>query len=348
MSLSISPVQRALFAFSGGAYALAFLGNGTALRAQPAPSSLRISAGVARAAVAIAPSIRRDPFAATPAPHAVLANAGAPASDIEGAAFAAIPPGLTVPAIETLAGVPSGPPRTLVLRATIAGASPVAYVEDGAAISILRPGDAIDGLRIRAIDLHGVEFDDGTRLELPERSAAPVAPRARRAAASPSPAPAAAVAAPTAEPSALASVPTPGPLPTPKGGAYPAGSRPTSDPAAPTAFPYHTLTLRTEERSMQRSAIALLLALATVAPAGATGTSLISLDIRDLDVYDAVRLLSTQASTNVVVDSSVQHRPITLRLRDVAFDEALATLARMQDLASARIGKSIYSRRPKP
>jgi len=98
---------------------------------------------------------------------------------------------------------------------------------------------------------------------------------------------------------------------------------------------------------MLRITFALALALLSSAPCrvGADQQH-ISLDIRDLDVYDAVRLLSTQASVNVVVDASVQHRPVTLRLRDVGFDEALATLARMQDLASARIGSAIYLATP--
>jgi type IV pilus assembly protein PilQ len=97
---------------------------------------------------------------------------------------------------------------------------------------------------------------------------------------------------------------------------------------------------------MHRLFTALVATLALGAPAYAATATNISLDIRDLDVYDAVRLLSTQASVNVVVDASVQHRPITLRLRDVGFDEALATLARMQDLASARIGSAIYLATP--
>ncbi|MGH7728853.1 MAG: secretin N-terminal domain-containing protein [Vulcanimicrobiaceae bacterium] len=74
--------------------------------------------------------------------------------------------------------------------------------------------------------------------------------------------------------------------------------------------------------------------------AGAQGT--ISLDVRDLDIYDAVRLLSTQAAVNLVVDSSVEHRPITLRLRDVTFAQALATLARASDLETAHVGNVIY------
>ncbi len=68
----------------------------------------------------------------------------------------------------------------------------------------------------------------------------------------------------------------------------------------------------------------------------------ISLDVRDLDIYDAVRLLATQANANVVVDSSVPHRAITLRLQHVSFDDALATLATSNDLAAVRVGGVVY------
>jgi type IV pilus assembly protein PilQ len=75
----------------------------------------------------------------------------------------------------------------------------------------------------------------------------------------------------------------------------------------------------------------------------AAGTSaLISLDVRDLDIYDAVRFLATQASVNVVVDSSVSHRPVTLRLEGVSFDRALATLAESNGLAAVRQNGIVY------
>jgi type II secretory pathway component GspD/PulD (secretin) len=77
-------------------------------------------------------------------------------------------------------------------------------------------------------------------------------------------------------------------------------------------------------------------------PSRSTDAATLSLDVRDVDIYDAVRLLSTQADTNVVVDSSVQHRPITLRLQNVSFEEALNTLARSNELESVRIGKIVY------
>jgi len=68
----------------------------------------------------------------------------------------------------------------------------------------------------------------------------------------------------------------------------------------------------------------------------------ISIDVRDLDIYDTVRLLSTQASTNLVLDSSVEHHPVTLRLSRVTFDQALATLAQANDLVAVKVGNVIY------
>jgi type IV pilus assembly protein PilQ len=74
----------------------------------------------------------------------------------------------------------------------------------------------------------------------------------------------------------------------------------------------------------------------------AANSELISLDVRDLDIYDTVRLLATQASVNVVVDSSVSHHPVTLRLEGVSFDRALATLAESNGLAVVRQDGIVY------
>jgi hypothetical protein len=239
MGLSLTPLQRgALFTLSGAAYGLAFLSQASALRAQPAPSSLRLPAQVEPQAIIVANSIRRDPFAPTPAPrHFEQRARDEVSSSVDGAGFAPVPPGLSVPSIDGVAETVAGPPRTLLLKATIAGTSPVAYVEAANAMTIVRPGDVVSGLRVRLIDLRGVEFDDGTRLDLPDRASPTIAPQ---------PAPPHAGSTPLSLPSAEASdtpapaagYPSPGPLPTPKPGAYPLGSRPTSDPAAPTALPY--------------------------------------------------------------------------------------------------------------
>jgi type II secretory pathway component GspD/PulD (secretin) len=72
------------------------------------------------------------------------------------------------------------------------------------------------------------------------------------------------------------------------------------------------------------------------------GDAAISLDVRDLDIYDAVRLLSTQSSANVVVDDSVPHHPVTLRLRHVTFAQGLATLAQANGLEAVEFDGVIY------
>ncbi len=93
---------------------------------------------------------------------------------------------------------------------------------------------------------------------------------------------------------------------------------------------------------MPRLCIVLCCALLVAHPLRASAGGPISLDVRDLDIYDAARLLSTQANVNVVVDSSVAHHPVTLRLQHVTFDQALATLAQANDLQTVRVGDVIY------
>jgi len=99
-------------------------------------------------------------------------------------------------------------------------------------------------------------------------------------------------------------------------------------------------------RACSTTALVAAFCFATVAGSSTAGSlraaETLSLDVRDLDIYDVVRLLSTQAAINVVVDSSVAHHPVTLRLRGVTFDEALATLAQANDLETIRVGNVIY------
>ncbi len=94
------------------------------------------------------------------------------------------------------------------------------------------------------------------------------------------------------------------------------------------------------KRMLGTALCALAIACTCAAPLRASAP--ISLDVRDLDIYDAVRLLSTQAAINVVVDSSVPHHPVTLRLQNVSFEEALQTLAQSNDLQTVRVGNVIY------
>jgi type IV pilus assembly protein PilQ len=68
----------------------------------------------------------------------------------------------------------------------------------------------------------------------------------------------------------------------------------------------------------------------------------VSLDVRDLDIYDVVRLLSTQADVNIVLDATVPHHDVTLRLHNVTFAQALATLAATNDLQTVKVGNVLY------
>ncbi len=95
-------------------------------------------------------------------------------------------------------------------------------------------------------------------------------------------------------------------------------------------------------RRHRRPWIALFCAAFVLLPLRASAGGPISLDVRDLDIYDAARLLSTQANVNVVVDGSVPHHLVTLRLQHVTFEQALETLAQANDLQTVRVGNVIY------
>jgi hypothetical protein len=134
-----------------------------------------------------------------------------------------------------------------VLKATILGDSPVAYLANGNAMRLVRVGDVVDGRRVQTIDARGILMNDGRRLDLASSATTRVTPAAQghlRAASTNVPThprlltpsmPVLLTPPPVSMPSAL---PTPAPPPTIKPGAYPLGSRPSGDPLAPTAFPY--------------------------------------------------------------------------------------------------------------
>jgi type IV pilus assembly protein PilQ len=87
-------------------------------------------------------------------------------------------------------------------------------------------------------------------------------------------------------------------------------------------------------------ALALGLALLVNVPSIAAPPRL-SIDARDTDLGDVIRLLAMQSETNLVPDGSIKPIRVTLRLHDVSFDEALATIAQAYGLASHRDGRII-------
>jgi hypothetical protein len=78
-------------------------------------------------------------------------------------------------AVPNIAGAPAdlamndasaGSEMTLVVRATIVGKHSVAYVANGSEMDIVRVGDSLGDRRIASIDLEGIAFTDGSRLDL--------------------------------------------------------------------------------------------------------------------------------------------------------------------------------------
>jgi hypothetical protein len=180
-------------------------------------------------------AIVRDPFD-EPANEAV-------AGDVRPMPLPALD-GVSVPNIDTTSS--DEPRNELVVRAAIVGPAPVAYVEDGSGMQIVRVGDVVGGRNVSAIDLQGIAFTDGTRLDLPgaarDASGTPVParPPARALTPPPAPVPSKTIAPKTASPSPAPDVayPTPGPLPTADRRGLAPGVNPTPDAFGPTPFAY--------------------------------------------------------------------------------------------------------------
>jgi type II secretory pathway component GspD/PulD (secretin) len=88
--------------------------------------------------------------------------------------------------------------------------------------------------------------------------------------------------------------------------------------------------------------VALLLALVTllaVRPAAAQIP--VSIDARDTELDDVIRLLAVQTGLNIVPDASVKNRRISFRLHDVDAAAALETLAQAYDLQTHRSGNIV-------
>ena len=77
------------------------------------------------------------------------------------------------------------------------------------------------------------------------------------------------------------------------------------------------------------------------APAAAQGERF-TLEARDVDLADVIRLLGARSGQNVVADGSVKPQRVTLRLKDVTFDEALAALLTAYGLQTHRDGRIVF------
>jgi len=277
--IGLTRTQRTLVLFfSASAYIAWFSGLGERIEAQgvtrsPAPS---LTVAPRNAPPRVNAIIRRDPFAGAPVrveddrrssqgPRAARVPTHDPGSALVNA------PGVSaagggVPDVGGTASVPNpasdprgaavGASLTLVVRATITGANPVAYVANGTMMDIVRVGDRLGDRRIAKIDLRGLAFSDGSRLDLPGNFDATPAPRVasnvvtlkiddlrKLILGTRSLSPLAPPAAPPAQtlatstPAPTGTFPSPGPLPTVNQRGIPVGTNPTFDPHAPTPYP---------------------------------------------------------------------------------------------------------------
>jgi type II secretory pathway component GspD/PulD (secretin) len=85
-----------------------------------------------------------------------------------------------------------------------------------------------------------------------------------------------------------------------------------------------------------------LFALLFAAPAAAAQGERFTLEARDVDLADVIRLLGARSGQNVVADGSVKPQRVTLRLKDVTFDEALAALLTAYGLQTHRDGRIVF------
>jgi type II secretory pathway component GspD/PulD (secretin) len=88
---------------------------------------------------------------------------------------------------------------------------------------------------------------------------------------------------------------------------------------------------------MNRLAGALLALALAAAPAGAQSERF-TVDARDVQLADVIRLLGARSGQNVLADGSVKVLRVTVRLTNVTFDEALAALAASYGLQTHREG----------
>ncbi len=84
--------------------------------------------------------------------------------------------------------------------------------------------------------------------------------------------------------------------------------------------------------------LAAVCAVTTTARAAATT---FSIDVRDTDIFDLLRLIGAETHTNIVADTSVKHERISLRLHDVTLDDALGIVTKAFDMHVHREGSVI-------
>jgi type II secretory pathway component GspD/PulD (secretin) len=92
---------------------------------------------------------------------------------------------------------------------------------------------------------------------------------------------------------------------------------------------------------MKRLLRALAAALFALTLFGAAPQPMISIDIRDADIYDVVQALAMQSGTNIVLHTGVKHVHVTFRVLNRPFADVLTALCEQNDLLAVDEGSSI-------
>jgi len=90
---------------------------------------------------------------------------------------------------------------------------------------------------------------------------------------------------------------------------------------------------------MRRFVYALVVAILLLAQSASAQPALISLDARDTDLADVIRMLGVQSGVNLVPDGSIKPTHVTLRLHNVTFEEALSSISQAYGLQTHRDGR---------
>ncbi|HMM58657.1 MAG TPA: hypothetical protein PKC25_00850, partial [Candidatus Rifleibacterium sp.] len=92
----------------------------------------------------------------------------------------------------------------------------------------------------------------------------------------------------------------------------------------------------------KRSNILLLFAALTVAmllPCTAKADDNITLDFRDTDIRQIIKVIAQQSGTNIIAEKSVRGQ-VTVKLSDVYYEEAMNLIAKTNGFAVRKIGNT--------
>jgi type II secretory pathway component GspD/PulD (secretin) len=92
---------------------------------------------------------------------------------------------------------------------------------------------------------------------------------------------------------------------------------------------------------IKRIATFVLSAVLGLTAPGVADSPCLSIDARNTDLADVIRLLAMQSGQNIVPDGSIKSIRVSLRLHDVSLDEALSTITQAYGLEVHRAGRII-------